>query len=238
MSKRCLVIGASGEIGAAIVKRLAEAGYRVGVQFYSNYLAIEDLKSQIPTDQWEGAYQGDLGSSEGIREFLSILPNSWDAIVFSGGHLWKGLFQDMNEEDMDALYHVHTKAPWMITRHLLPAMIRMKRGNIVLISSIFGEEGASMEVAYSSVKASQLGFVKGLAKEVAPSGIRVNAITPGLINTKMNLELDVEELRVLEEDIPLGRSGTTREVADAVCFLLSEQSSYITGHSLKVNGGW
>ncbi|MGI8315155.1 elongation factor P 5-aminopentanone reductase [Halobacillus mangrovi] len=238
MSKRCLVIGASGEIGAAIVKRLVEAGYRVGVQYHSNHLAIENLKNQVPTEQWEGAYQADLGSSEGIREFLSFLPNSWDAVVFSGGHLWKGLFQDMTEEDMDALYHVHTKAPWMITRHLLPSMIKMKRGTIVVVSSIFGEEGASMEVAYSSVKASQLGFVKGLAKEVAPSGIRVNAITPGLINTKMNLKLDKEDLCALEEEIPLGRSGTTTEVADAVYFLLSEQSSYITGHSLKVNGGW
>lgn len=238
MSKRCLVIGASGEIGAAIVKRLAEAGYRVGVHYHSNQLAIEDLKIQVPPEQWEGAYQGNLSSSEGIREFLSFLPNSWEAVVFSGGHLWKGLFQDMTEADMDALYHAHAKAPWMITRHLLPAMISRKRGNIVVVSSVFGEEGASMEVAYSSVKAAQLGFVRGLAKEVAPSGIRVNAVTPGLIKTKMNHELDEEELHTLEEEIPLGRSGTTYEVADAVAFLLSKQSSYITGHSLKVNGGW
>jgi 3-oxoacyl-[acyl-carrier protein] reductase len=238
MSGRCLIIGASGEIGSATVLKLVEAGYRVGVQYHSNNRAIESLKKQIPVDQWEGAYQGDLSSSKGIREFLSILPDSWEAVVFSGGHLWKGLFQDMKEEDMDALYHVHTKAPWMVSRHVLPDMIRKKRGNLVVVSSIFGEEGASMEVVYSSVKAAQIGFVKGLAKEIAPSGIRVNAVTPGLIQTKMNHQLSEEEWSSLEEEIPIGRAGTTEEVANVVLYLLSDQSSYITGQTINVNGGW
>ncbi|KHE67576.1 elongation factor P 5-aminopentanone reductase [Halobacillus sp. BBL2006] len=238
MSERCLIIGASGEIGSATVLKLVEAGYRVGVQYHSNNRVVESLKKQVPAELWEGSYQGDLSSSKGIREFLSILPASWDAIVFSGGHLWKGLFQDMEEGDMDALYHVHTKAPWMVSRHVLPNMIRNKRGNIVVVSSIFGEEGASMEVVYSSVKAAQIGFVKGLAKEIAPSGIRVNAVTPGLIQTKMNQQLSEEEWRSLEEEIPIGRAGTTEEVANAVLYLLSDQSSYITGQTIKVNGGW
>lgn len=238
MMERCLIIGASGEIGSATTLSLIEKGYDVCLQYNSNSQAIERLKEQIPADQWGGAVQSDLSTTDGIQEFLTLIENHWDAVVFCGGQLWKGLFQDMTESEMDGLYNVHVKAPWMITKHVLPSMIQHKRGNIVIVSSVFGEEGASMEVAYSSVKGAQISFAKGLAKEVAPSGIRVNAVTPGLIKTKMNQTLSIEEWKMLEEEIPLGRAGTPSEIADVICFLLSDQSSYITGHVLKINGGW
>ncbi|MGP4067980.1 elongation factor P 5-aminopentanone reductase [Halobacillus sp. B29] len=238
MSKRCLIIGASGEIGCSVTRTLVEKGYRVGLQYYSNLSRIEKLENQIPASQWLGAHKADLTTTEGIQAFLQIISKDWEAVVFCGGHLWKGLFQDMTDAEMDELYHVHLKAPWMISRHVLPFMIHNKAGNIVTVSSIFGEEGASMEVAYSSVKGAQISFVKALSKEVAPSGIRVNAVTPGVIASKMNNMLSSEEWNTLEGEIPLGRAGQPNEIADAISYLLSDQSSYVTGHVLRVNGGW
>ncbi|RWZ60429.1 SDR family oxidoreductase [Halobacillus fulvus] len=238
MTKRCLVIGASGDIGAAVASKLVEQGYQVGLHYFSNESSIASIQNGIPASNRLNPVQGDLSSRDGLDRFLKSLDNDWDALVFSGGHAWNGLFQEMSLEEMDQLYHVHVKALWAITRHILPSMIQKKKGNIVVVSSIFGEEGASTEVAYSSVKGAQNSFVKGLAKEVGPSGIRVNAVAPGLIRTKMNQSLTGEDWQVLEDDIPVGRAGTSEEVAEAVSFLLSPKSSYITGHILKVNGGW
>lgn len=236
--KRCLILGASGGIGEAIAHRVLEDGWAAGVQYYTNEEKIRSMQQDVPEDQWAGAFQGDLSTEEGLNAFLDLLPAEWDAVIFAGGHMYSGLFQDMDAGDMDALYYVHVKALWMTTRHILPYMIQQKLGNIIVISSIFGTEGASMEVAYSSVKGAQNAFVKGLGQELAPSHIRVNAVAPGLIQTKMNEHLTLEDLQALENDIPMGRAGTPDEVADAAGFLLGGDSRYMTGQILHVNGGW
>ncbi len=238
MSKRCLIIGASGGIGAACARELTEEGYSLYLHYFSNESTITQLKQEIPGSQWIGAGQANLASDGGIASFINKIDSQWDAVVFAGGHHWRGLFQEMTPEDMDQLYYLHMKAPWQIAKHVLPAMISKKQGKMVFISSIWGEEGASLEAAYSAVKGAQISFVKGLAKEVAPSGIRINAVTPGLISSQMNAELSMEELADLEDEIPLGRAGTCKEAAQSVAFLLSDKASYITGHILKVNGGW
>ncbi|MCA0969073.1 SDR family oxidoreductase [Halobacillus litoralis] len=238
MRKRSLIIGASGAIGSAVTRELVDNGWSVALHYHSNVKKMEDLEGVVPSDQWIGMYQADLSHPDGISSFLKELESEWDAVVFAGGHAWNGLFQDMTVEEMDRLYYAHVQSVWRIAKHVLPAMIEKKSGNMVVISSIFGEEGASTEVAYSSVKGAQLSFVKGLAKEVAPSGIRVNAVTPGWIETKMNAHLTDEDTGLLEEEIPLGRAGTPEEVAGAVHFLLSAQAGYITGQTIKVNGGW
>ncbi|MYL28401.1 SDR family oxidoreductase [Halobacillus halophilus] len=236
--KRCLILGASGGIGEAVVHRVIEDGYAAAVQYFTNEDKIRTIQQGIPEDQWAGSFQADLSTKEGMQAFFRVLPPEWDAVVFAGGHMYSGLFQHMEEEDMDALYYVHVKSLWMTARHVLPYMIQQKQGNIAVVSSIFGTEGASMEVAYSSVKGAQNTFVKGLAQELAPSHIRVNAVAPGLIQTKMNGHLTLEDLQALENDIPMGRAGTPEEVADAVGFLLSRSSRYVTGQILHVNGGW
>lgn len=238
MRKRCLIIGASGAIGRATTVKLVEKGWSVGVHYFSNANGINQLKTKTPIDQWLGEYQGDLSSGEGIQAFLYDLNDDWDAVVFCGGQAWTGLFQDMSVSEMNQLYSVHVQATWRITQKVLPGMITQKKGHIVIVSSIFGEEGASTEVVYSSVKGAQLSFVKGLAKEVAPSGIHVNAVTPGWIESDMNAHLTEEDAHLLAEDIPIGRAGQPEEVASVIRFLLSEEASYITGETIKVNGGW
>ncbi|MFD2925588.1 elongation factor P 5-aminopentanone reductase [Halobacillus naozhouensis] len=238
MPKRCLIIGASGEIGIQTTELLAAEGYAVAVHYHKNQQRIMELKQRISSQQWLGAYQGDLSTATGLDALIGKLPLDFDAIVFAQGNHSNHLLQDMSASEMDKMYFVHVKSVWLITHHLLPSMISNKSGEIVVVSSVWGEEGASTEVVYSSVKGAQISFVKGLAKETAPSNIRVNAVTPGLIATKMNDHLAAEDLDSLESEIPLGRSGMGSEVAQAILFLLSKRSSYITGHILRVNGGW
>ncbi|TGB04741.1 elongation factor P 5-aminopentanone reductase [Halobacillus salinus] len=238
MRKRCLIIGASGAIGLATTVKLVEDGWAVACHYRSNEQVIYRLRDQVPSEQWLGAYQGDLSHPEGIQAFLDGMDEEWDALVFCGGQAWTGLFQDMSVADMDQLYYLHVQSTWRITQQALPAMISNKKGHIVVVSSVFGEEGASTEVVYSSVKGAQLSFVKGLAKEVAPSGIRVNAVTPGWIQSEMNAHLSDEEAQMLAEEIPVGRAGQPAEVSGAIRFLMSEEASYITGQTIKVNGGW
>ena len=124
-----------------------------------------------------------------------------------------------------------------LTRKILPAMINRKSGCIINISSMWGEVGASCEVDYSASKAGLIGFTKALAKEVAPSGIRVNCVSPGFIMTEMNSRFSAEDLELIREDIPLGIFGEPRHIADAVTFLASEKAEYITGQIIGVNGG-
>jgi 3-oxoacyl-[acyl-carrier protein] reductase len=144
----------------------------------------------------------------------------------------------MTDEAVQDMVQLHVSSPFLLTRNLLPAMIRKKSGAIVAVSSIWGETGASCEVIYSMTKGAQNVFVKALAKELAPSGIRVNAVSPGAVKTRMMGSFSKEEEEMIADEIPMGRLAEAEEVADAVLFLLSAKASYITGQILSVNGGW
>ena len=161
-----------------------------------------------------------------------------DLLVLNSGMSFYGLVTDMSDDDIDQMVNLHITSPFRLTQKLIPTMIRKRAGNIIVISSIWGIAGASCEVLYSMVKGGQNSFVKALAKELAPSQIRVNAIAPGAIETRMISNFSTEELTELEEEIPLGRLGQPDEIANTVSFLASKQASYITGQVISVNGGW
>src|SRR5699024_9559390 len=221
-----LVIGASGDIGFAIAERLAEEGYQLILHYHTNRSGVEALREKVSRESILAVMQADLCKENDIRMFLTQLVFPDDMIVYVSGRAHFGLFQHTSEEIMNDMLTLHVKATWLITKHLLPHMVQSQSGKIIFITSIRGDVGASNEVIYSSVKGAQNSFVKALAKEVAPSGISVNAISPGYVDTKMNSHLNEEEKHAILSDIPMNRAGSPTDVAHAVSFLLDHRSNY------------
>ncbi|GGB30830.1 SDR family oxidoreductase [Virgibacillus dakarensis] len=238
MGKNVLIIGASGDIGIAIAKELADDGYQLMLHYHQNKQAIEKLHDRIKQEQVLLEIQADLTKQNEIAALLDELVFPVDAIIFTSGTARYGLFQEASTEEMDSMLTLHVKAPWLIIKQLLPPMIKRRSGSIIFITSIWGNVGASHEVMYSSVKGAQNSFVKALAKEVAPSGVSVNAVSPGFIDTKMNGHLTPSEIDAVLERIPMNRVGKPDEVAHVVGFLLDEKSNYIQGEIIEINGGW
>ncbi|RDW19544.1 3-ketoacyl-ACP reductase [Oceanobacillus arenosus] len=238
MGKNVLVIGASGEIGISIAERLAEEGYQLILHYNQHEAAINKLSEKLDHHSILGTIQADLSNEAEIQNFISALVFQVDMIVFASGRAQYGVFQETSDMIMDKMLTLHVKAPWLITKALLPGMLHKKYGKIIMISSIWGDVGASYEVVYSTVKGAQNSFVKALAKEVAPSGITVNAISPGFIETKMNHHLSAEEKELLISEIPMNRAGRPDEIAHVVSFLLDDKSSYIQGEIIRVTGAW
>lgn len=238
MGKNILIIGASGDIGIAIAEELAHSGNQLLLHFYSNPLSFQQLEEKIGQDHIISVIQADLSTEKGIKKLLDSIVYHVDEIVFASGKTHFGLFQDITTSTINDMLFLHVKAPLLITKHLLPNMIKQRFGKIVFITSIWGSVGASNEVMYSTVKGAQDSFIKSLAKEVATCGISVNGVSPGFIDTKMNQHFGSEEREALIADIPMNRAGKPKEVADVVSFLLSKQSSYIQGEIIEVTGGW
>lgn len=238
MGKHILITGATGEIGTAIAKLLASKGYSLYLHYNQNEEAIRKLLEEIaPFGQDYIAIKADLSKRDGYKQVINSI-FSLDGIVYASGVSVYGMLADTTDEIMDQLWNLHVASLISVTRELLPKMTQKQAGNIVAISSIWGQIGASMEVAYSTVKGAQLSFVKALSKEVARNGIRVNAVAPGAIDTKMLGMFTAEEKEWMAEEIPMGRLGKAEEVAQSVLFLLSGDSSYLTGQVLSPNGGW
>lgn len=239
MTKYALITGASGGIGSAIAKKLAVQGYFLYLHFHQNEEALTNLK-EILSHHDIGIYcvQADLSSRKGVQHLLTQIHHTIDLLVLNSGNSFHGLVTDMEDVMIDEMVNLHITSPFQLTKNLIPQMVTKKAGNIIVISSIWGLVGASCEVLYSMVKGGQNAFVKALAKELAPSKIRVNAIAPGAIRTPMMTQFSWEELENLQEEIPMGRLGTPEEIANTVSFLASGDSSYITGQVISVNGGW
>ncbi|ESU32976.1 hypothetical protein G3A_08000 [Bacillus sp. 17376] len=238
MKKFALVTGASGAIGNAISKKLATEGYSLYLHFNQNEKRMEELVGQI--EHFGGEYipiKANLASKSGYLELAANI-FSLDAIVHNAGNALYGLVEDLEENDAEELIQIHLTSPLMLTKKLIPKLRAKGSGSIVIVSSIWGQTGASYEVAYSTVKGAQIAFAKALSKELASSNIRVNAVAPGAIQTPMVEGFTHEEIAAITEDIPSGRLGSAEEVASVVEFLLSVKSSYITGQVLAVNGGW
>lgn len=238
MKKNILIIGASGEIGQAIAGSLALTDHQLLLHYNQGETQIKGLIQDLPEESVLAVYQSDLNDEASLQSMLHDIVFPIDAVIFVSGISQFGLFQETTTEIMDTMLNIHVKAPWLITRHFLKTMIKKQSGKFIFITSIWGEIGASNEVVYSSVKGAQNSFIKALSKEVGPSGISVNGVSPGYIKTKMNAHLNPDEENEIISDIPLNRAGTAKDVANTVRFLMSDESSYIQGEIIKVTGGW
>jgi 3-oxoacyl-[acyl-carrier protein] reductase len=230
--KKALVTGGSGGIGAAICEVLANEGYYVYIGYSSSREKAEILAEKIGGEP----LKIDVSDSESINSAVKIA-GEIDLLVNNAGISEIDLFTSISAEKSSRIMAVNLVGAMELTRKILPAMINRKSGCIINISSMLGEVGASCEVDYSASKAGLIGFTKALAKEVAPSGIRVNCVSPGFIMTEMNSRFSAEDLELIREDIPLGIFGEPRHIADTVAFLASEKAEYITGQIIGVNGG-
>lgn len=236
-----LITGASGGIGQAIARRLASDGYSLYLHFHTRkeqvHALMDELKKAYPKQLFE-CIQADLSTAEGTQTLIKGVRDPIDCIVYNSGKSHVSLINDVSPVELQEHLHLHLTSPFLLIQSLLPPMIQRKNGKIILISSIWGLTGASMEVLYSMVKGGQNSLVKGLAKEVAPSGIAVNAVAPGAIDTQMLADFSEDEIEFIKNDIPMGRLGAPEEVADFVGFLVSPQADYISGQVLSINGAW
>lgn len=239
--KIALVTGASRGIGRGISLELSKSGATVLINYKSN---DEKAKETLDLVKDLGGYgeliKGDISSFEGAKEIIDFIINRFgkiDILVNNAGISKVGLFMDSTKEDFDEILDTNLKGAMYLSKHALGPMVSRGSGNIINISSMWGEVGASCEVLYSASKGGVNLFTKALAKEVAPMGVRVNAIAPGVINTEMNNFLSKEEKEELESEIPMGRYGETSEIGKAVVFLCDENCSYLTGQILRIDGG-
>ncbi|MDE6502133.1 MAG: 3-oxoacyl-ACP reductase FabG [Ruminococcus sp.] len=230
--KTALVTGGTGGIGQAICRKLAEDGYYVIV----NYLHSEEKAIRLAEEISGKALKFDVSDREEV-ERISRQIGKTDLLVNNAGISEIELFTGISHEKSSRIMDINLNGTLNCSRAFLPYMIHEKSGCIINISSMWGQVGASCEVDYSTTKAGIIGFTKALAKEVAPSGIRVNCVSPGFIMTEMNSRFTAEELDSIKKEIPLRFFGTPEHVADSVVFLASDKAEYITGQVIAVNGG-
>ncbi len=235
--RTALITGASGGIGSAIAQRLAADGF---VPVLHGNAHMDGLQEQA-AGLGGFAVQADFSDTAQViamAETVLKKVGRVDVLVNNAGLSLSGLLTDIRPAERRALFQVNVLSAIECTRELLPQMIHRKSGCILNISSMWGQVGASCEVDYSAAKAALIGFTKALAQEVAPSGIRVNCIAPGVIRTNMLNGYDAQTMQALAEETPLGRLGTPEDIAAAAAFLCSEQAAFITGQVLGVNGGF
>lgn len=239
----CLVTGGSRGIGAAVVRAVAAQGAMVAINYNRSEPAARMLAQDLEARGARVmAIKADVSRAEEVEAMFAQVEahlGMVNLLVNNAGISFRGLITDTSEEDWDRIMAVNLKAAFLCCRRAIPPMIRQGGGGIVNMSSIWGCNGGSYEVAYAASKGALNAFTRALAGEVGPSGIRVNAIAPGPVSTNMlKQELDTDEMELLAEEIPLGRLGRPEEIADACVYLLSGRSSYVNGHILVLDGGW
>ena len=242
MKKVALVTGASRGIGRAVAARLARDGYAVGVNYHERKDKADELVAQLTAAGCEAiAIQADVAVRAEVDAMVERVTDAFGPVtllVNNAGVAGQALFQDVTDEMWERYFAVNLNGMRHTIQAVLPSMLHEKAGCIVNISSIWGQHGASCEVTYSCTKHAIIGLTRSLAMELAPSGIRVNCVAPGVIDTDMVKVLGDETLRDLAEQTPLGRLGTPEDVAAAVAFLASDEAGFITGQVLTADGGF
>lgn len=239
---RCAIVtGASGGIGSETAKQLASDGHSVAVIYNNNMEKANEITAEIKSHGGEAlAYKCDVKDSEQVNCVVALIEKELGEIavlVNNAGISEQKLFTDITDSDWHNMIETNLSAQFYFCRAVLPFMLHRKTGKIINISSMWGETGGSCEVHYSAAKAGVIGLTKALAKEVSLSGITVNCVSPGVIETEMVTRLGADTINSLKEEIPLSRLGTTGDIANAISFLASDKADYITGQILSVNGG-
>lgn len=238
MSKTVLITGGSRGIGKAMVYEFAKAGYNVLLNFNKSENIANDIARELPNVKVYGANVADQDAVIRMVEYTNQVFGGIDVLINNAGVSCTGLFQDLSLDEWNRLMAVNLTGPYNLCKAVLPQMIAKKEGKIINISSVWGITGASMEVAYSASKAGVIGLTKALAKEVGPSNIKVNCIAPGIIMTDMISDYSMDELNAITDEIPLGKIGSTEDIAKTALFLASDDANYMTGQIISPNGGW
>ena len=240
VNKVVVVTGGSRGIGAKIVKTLANENYKVILNYNNSKEQAEKIQQELLEQGKEiEIIKADVSKKEEAEKLIQFAINKFnkiDILINNAGISQEGLFTDVTEEEWQKIINTNLNSVFYCNQQALKYMIQEQQGCIINISSIWGETGASCEVAYSTTKAAINGMTKALAKEVGPSNIRVNAIAPGIIDTDMNKNLTIEERKQIKEQIPLNRIGKAIDIAKCVKWLVEDE--YTTGQIISINGGW
>ena len=233
-----LITGGSRGIGAASVRAFAGAGYRVAFSYHSHEAAARALEEELGGRA--RAFRADVADPAQVRRLLEECRSAFgpaEILICSAGIAQQKLFTDLTDQDWQRMLDVDLSGAFYCCRQALPDMIRARWGRILLVSSMWGQTGGSCEVHYSAAKAGLIGLGKALAKEEGPSGVTVNILAPGVVDTDMMAGFSPEDKQALAEETPVGRLGSPEEMARTLLFLAGEESGYITGQVLGQNGG-
>ncbi|MFU7516845.1 elongation factor P 5-aminopentanone reductase [Clostridium sp. HCS.1] len=238
--KIALVTGATRGIGKAIAIELIKEGATVILNYSKDDLSAEETLKEIEAlGGYAKLYKGNISNYEVCKNMMDFVITTFgkiDILINNAAVSFRGLFMDFSDRNINDIFGINVLGAMYLSKEAIPHMLSKCSGNIINISSIWGEAGASCEVLYSSTKGAINLFTKSLAKELAPMGIRVNAIAPGVIDTEMNSFLSTEERKELEEEIPFGRFGSPEEIAKMIIFLCSDKCKYLTGQIIKIDG--
>ncbi len=242
--KVALITGASSGIGRETARYFALNGYFVIAHYNTNKSGVDSLVAELEKQGFSGTVfgaQADFNDIDSVKNMFKNIEKSFKHIDVLVNNAGAGLYKqitDTTECEWDRLFNINVKSAFVLTNLVLSQMISRKQGKIINVSSIWGNLGASMEVAYSASKSAIIGYTKALAKELAPSGINVNCVCPGVIDTAMNKRFNAEEIDELKNETPLGRLGSPEEIAELIGFLASEKASFITGQIITSDGGF
>ncbi|MBR5871837.1 MAG: 3-oxoacyl-ACP reductase FabG [Clostridia bacterium] len=238
-----VVTGASRGIGRAAAEALSQNGFAVALVCEKNLVMAQSIAEELNAGGGEAyAFAADLSCEEMVKSLFAAIESHFgrmpDVLVNNAGIAHANVFADEKTEDYDRVFDVNVRSVFLCCRAVYDAMVAKKWGRIINVSSMWGVCGASCEVLYSASKAAVIGLSKGLALELAPSGVTVNAIAPGVIKTDMLGCYDDETLSELAEQTPVGRLGTPEDIAAVIAFLASDAASFVTGQIIGANGGY